>query len=404
MIGHLDADCFYVSAERTRNPTLIGKPVGVLGNQGACVIAKSYEMKKAGVKTGEPIWEARKKCPEGVYIKRDFKWYEVLSRAMLAAVETYSPAVEYYSIDEFFFQVLDRGAAVQKLADAMRDRIFRTVRLPVTIGVARTRTLAKLFSDTAKPFGSRAVLGVDAERAALAKLPVTEISGIASRRALRLEPYRILTCLDLADADRLLVRRVLTRTGEMIWYELNGQPVQAINTRRPAHQAISRGGSLGGATADPMVIYAWLVRNLERLIEELAFHQVRTGMLELWLGYKEASTGVGRVPLDVTTDRFDELLDAGRVALRQAYRPGSAATHMHLIATKLRRGGFVQRSLFDATADRERAEAVAKLKRNVNAEVGRFALRSAATLALKPVYDDPSNGYDICDVRGKTCF
>ena len=69
MIGHLDADCFYVSAERVRDAALIGKPVGVCGNQGACVIAKSYEMKKAGVKTGEPIWDALKKCPDGIYIK-----------------------------------------------------------------------------------------------------------------------------------------------------------------------------------------------------------------------------------------------------------------------------------------------------------------------------------------------
>jgi nucleotidyltransferase/DNA polymerase involved in DNA repair len=82
--------------------------VGVLGNQGACVIAKSYEMKAAGVKTGEPIWEAFKKCPDGIYIKRDFRWYEVLSRKLLGAVREFSPRVEYYSIDEFFFEATPR--------------------------------------------------------------------------------------------------------------------------------------------------------------------------------------------------------------------------------------------------------------------------------------------------------
>jgi DNA polymerase V len=66
LVGHLDADCFYVSAERVRLPFLRNKPVGVLGKQGACVSAKSYEMKSLGVKTGEPIWDARVKCPEGV--------------------------------------------------------------------------------------------------------------------------------------------------------------------------------------------------------------------------------------------------------------------------------------------------------------------------------------------------
>src|SRR5215212_11112877 len=122
MIGHLDADCFYVSAERVRDAALIGKPVGVLGNQGACVIAKSYEMKAAGVKTGEPIWDALKKCPEGIYIKRDFRWYEVLSRAMLDIVGQCSPLVEYYSIDEFFFQAAEPREA-QQAAVQIRDRI-----------------------------------------------------------------------------------------------------------------------------------------------------------------------------------------------------------------------------------------------------------------------------------------
>ena len=67
MVGHLDADCFYVSAERVRYGHLIGVPVGVIGNQGACVIAKSYEMKNAGVATGMPIWDALKICPDGLY-------------------------------------------------------------------------------------------------------------------------------------------------------------------------------------------------------------------------------------------------------------------------------------------------------------------------------------------------
>src|SRR5262245_55778427 len=105
-IGHLDADCFYVSAERVRNSFLYAKPVGVLGNQGACVIARSYEMRPYGVGVGMPIWDAIKLCPQGVYVKRDFRWYEVLSRRMLDIVREFSPRVEFYSIDEFFFEAV----------------------------------------------------------------------------------------------------------------------------------------------------------------------------------------------------------------------------------------------------------------------------------------------------------
>jgi nucleotidyltransferase/DNA polymerase involved in DNA repair len=89
MVGHLDADCFYVSAERVRYGHLIGVPVGVIGNQGACVIAKSYEIKKAGIATGMPIWDALKNCPDGLYVKRDFRWYEILSRMMLEVMWEY---------------------------------------------------------------------------------------------------------------------------------------------------------------------------------------------------------------------------------------------------------------------------------------------------------------------------
>jgi DNA polymerase V len=104
MVGFGDADSFYSSAEAVRRPGLAGMPVGVLGNQGACVIARSYAMKRYGVKVGEPIWESKKKCPHGIYVKRDFRWYETLSRGMLKEVGTFSPNVEYYSIDEFFWE------------------------------------------------------------------------------------------------------------------------------------------------------------------------------------------------------------------------------------------------------------------------------------------------------------
>jgi hypothetical protein len=104
-----------------------------------------------------------------------------------------------------------------------------------------------------------------------------------------------------------------------LWRELNGWPAQPIHPKRIPHKMISRGGSLGGKTADPAEIYAWLVRNLERLIEELEFHRVLTDRLHLWLGYKDAPHGVGVATPEVPTDRFDLLLDAGRFALRQAF-------------------------------------------------------------------------------------
>ncbi len=402
-VGHLDADCFYVSAERVRDEFLRGKPVGVLGNQGACVIAKSYEMKADGVKTGEPIWEALVKCPLGVYVKRDFRWYEMLSRLMLEIAREVSPRVEYYSIDEFFFlAAASRGKTLQQTAESIRDRIWERLGVPVTVGIARTRTLAKLISDAAKPFGALAVLDRDAEEALLADRPVTEITGIAGRRAARLQPWGIRTCLDLARADRRLVRSILTASGEALWWELNGDPVQPIHPQRPLHKALSRGGSFGEPASEPIILYAWLVRNLERLIEELEFHAVLAGRLTVWVAYKNGQVGVGQTTLTIPTDRFDVLLDAARPCLRRAWVPRALAARMHLIAERLTPRTCAPLGLFEPPG--ALAEAVARLKREVNARHGRFALRSAATLPLASIYRDTANSYDICDVRGKICF
>jgi DNA polymerase V len=403
MVGHLDADCFYVSAERVRYGHLVGVPVGVIGNQGACVIAKSYEMKNAGVATGMPIWDALKICPEGLYVKRDFRWYEILSRMMLEIMREYSARVEYYSIDEFFFEVTP-GPGQDELhyAEMFRDRIWERVRVPVTVGIGRTKTLAKLISDTAKPFGARAMLNREAEEVLLAANAITEVAGIAGRRERRLLHWGIKTCMDMAQADRRLIRKLRTASGEALWWELNGEAVLPIRPHRIPHKILSRGGSFGEATSDPNVLWAWLVRNLERLIEELAYHNVLTGRVAVWIGYKDGRGGEGRSTLVMPDNQFDVLLEAFRPCIRQAWLPKAAANRMHLFAEDLRPRRDRQLTLFDDLS--EQAKAVSALKKAVNDRHGRFILRSAATLPLGRIYTDRANEYDICDVRGKTCF
>ncbi|WP_162658161.1 DNA polymerase Y family protein [Tuwongella immobilis] len=404
-IGHLDADSFYVSSERVRDPFLKDKPVGVLGNNGACVIARSYEMKAMGVRVGEPIWDAIKRCPDGIYVKRDFPWYEVLSRQMLDETCRRSPLVEYYSIDEFFFLVepypIER---MERLAQSIRDDIFQKTRLPVTVGLARSRTLAKLLTDTYKPFGAVAMLRPEEERALLMRLPVTAICGIAERRAKRLAMYNIRTCWDLAQMSRSLVRQLLTVTGEIIWRELNGEPVTPIQAERPPHKMLSRGGSIGWPTNDRDIIFAWIVRNLERLIEELEFHRVRIGKLTLWLNYADGDgpDTIGEHTFETVTDRFDLLLDAARTAWLRSWRTGARVVRMQLIGTHLRRSGLVQQSLFEQPNPQQ--VALSQVKQQINQKLGRFKLRSGATLPLREIYRDESCNYDICDVRGKICF
>ena len=366
------------------------------------MIARSYSMKRRGIKVGEPIWEAKQKCPDGIYVKRDFHWYESLSHKILHELSIVSPCVEYYSIDEFFWRhEPERGRTLDETVIEIRDRIKSVVGIPMTTSIARTRTLAKLFADTQKPFGAVAVVDPDHEVQLLAGIPVMEIAGIGRRRAARLEPFGIRSCLDLRNASGLLIQQLLTVVGHDLWLELNGVPVQPIRPERSAHKNIARGGSLAGRVSDPVKLYGWLVRNVERLVEELNYHAVRPRLLSIHLAYVDGGAGFGQVRLPVPSDRFDVLLDAAKVAMRTAYRPGPA-THMHVVASHLARPHAWQQSLFEP--DDPRRETLADVKRRINEQFGRFRLRSGATLFANEFYQDAANEYDICDVRGKFCF
>ena len=198
------------------------------------------------------------------------------------------------------------------------------------------------------------------------------------------------------------MQKLLTRTGYELWLELNGYPVTPIRPERTPHQALARGGSLMGNVSDPTLLWAWTVRHVERLIEELHFHAVRTDSLAVQVAWKDGDSTGGSCALARSSDRFDELLDAARVALRRAYVPGATATHLHVIAPELRRAKGFQLSLFDEPDPKR--EAVAAAKAAINARYGRFKVRSGTTLYLPKVYRDPANDFDICDVRGKVCF
>lgn len=406
MIGHVDADCFYVSAERVRHRKLRGVPVGVLGNHGACIIAKSYEMKAAGVGTGVPIWEAVPICPEGVYVKRDFRWYETLSRQMLSIVQQASPRVEYYSVDESFF---DAEHATVAEAKALQQELLRKVGVPVSVGIAPTKTLAKLISDSAKPFGCGAIANETERRQLLEGLPVTEITGIAKRSAKKLAAHGITTCDQLAVADRAFVRWLLTKTGEELWWELNGTPVKPIQTLRQEHKFISRGGSIGRASRDAGRVEAFVARNVERLVEAMHFYRVVCDQLTLSLLFRDAPERSWRVSMLGSTADAESLRQAALWMLPKAWQPATAyVNYMHVIAGTLRPAVLRQRSLFEqqasVTQSAAKQDQVAEVLRDVNQRVGRFALRSGTTLPLADVHSDPANEYDICDIYGKSCF
>lgn len=393
--GHVDVDAFYASAAQARNRFLQGKPVGVLSNQAYFVVARSLELKKFGVITGEPLPDAIRKCPHAIFVKRDFAWYNALSDRFHAYMHTLSPDCEEYSVDECFF-VMPAHENVETFADKVRTSVKKNLGLPVTVGLGRSKTLAKLISDTAKPFGAKAVFSETAERELLANMPIEEVSGIAGRRLRRLAPYGIKTCLDYIKADCRFTRQLLTVEGLKFWHELRGDPVIPLQTRRKRYQILTRGGSVGVATNKQDRAWAFTVKNLERLIEELHYHRLKTGHIQFYLqmrtlDYQDVNRSAG-ADLESATDRFDILVEVFGKLFQRCYVPGLFVYRMHLLAHGLENADSAQRGLFDPPD--EPAQTVSDTKRAINKKISRFALRSGATLPIKDWYDDPALGVE----------
>jgi hypothetical protein len=199
-----------------------------------------------------------------------------------------------------------------------------------------------------------------------------------------------------------LIRRLLTKRGEDLWWEINGSPVIPILTSRPGHKVLARGGSLGKATTDPARLNGFVVRNTERLIEALDFHKLYCEQLGMDLGFKDKTGSCYRFSLPEATADFRVLVRVAQQLLGVVWHHGKPVHYMHLIAERLCRRKQYQRSLFSQV--HPKWAAVAHVKRTINQKIGRFVLRSAATLPLNDVYADPATSYDICDIYGKTCF
>lgn len=399
VIGHIDADCFYVSCERVRDPRLIGKPVGVLGNQGACVIARSYEMRPFGVRVGMPIWKAKQLCPEGIYIKRDFQWYEVLSRQMQDILNGFSDTVEYYSVDESFVDFGTSAGNLEKLALTIQQKILREVGVPVSVGISLTRTLAKIASEKNKPLGIQVVEKHQLENF-LASCSSEEIPGIG--RKLKKRIFHLPTALDYIKEPQQNIRRLLHKPGEELWYELQGVCLYPIRAQSPQRKIISRGGSLWGIHTDYWYIWGFLIRNLERFVGQLIKEDIEIPELTLILITSEGLSFKSTEKLADYTNSYNLILQALKKTFKQIFIPGHAYSYVHIIGNSLRSNTQKQLNLFDK--EDEKQKQIASIKQQLNKKYGPFTLRSAATMYIKEVFEDETSNYEICDIDGKICF
>ena len=253
MIGLADCNNFYCSCERVFRPDLIGKPVVVLSNNDGCVIARSEEAKALGYKMGDPFYQVKEKLEaEGVAIfSSNYTLYGSLSNRVMSMLSHYSPHIDQYSIDESFFDV-DQSMAERFFQDNLKENdtflnnesllhqygakisadVLRAVGIPISIGIAETKTLAKIGSKFAKKYkGYQGCCLIDTgerRHKALSLFPIEDVWGIGRQISRKLDYMGIRTAAQFADKKESWVRSHFNITTVRTWKELNGESCISI--------------------------------------------------------------------------------------------------------------------------------------------------------------------------------
>ncbi|XAS74029.1 Y-family DNA polymerase [Micrococcaceae bacterium Sec5.1] len=239
-IAHVDVNCFYASAERVFNPALEGRPLVVLSNNDGCAVTRSPEAKKLGVPMGEPWFKLRPRAKEWglVALSSNYELYGDISARVMELLGRYSAWLEVYSIDEAFLGVKGEPDELLALGRTIKAACRRHVGVPVCVGIAPTKTLAKLCNKWAK--NNPAFDGVcrwesvpvDQREALMAKLSVIEIWGVATRLTKRLNAMGIFSILDLTRANPVAIRDKFSIVMMRTVLELQGTPCIPMEEER----------------------------------------------------------------------------------------------------------------------------------------------------------------------------
>ncbi len=316
-ILHADADSFYASVEQRDDPTLRGRPV-IVG--GGVVLAASYEAKAYGVRTPMGQFEASRLCPDAVVVAPRMDAYSAASKAMFAVFNDTTPFVEGLSIDEAFLDVggLRRiSGTPREIAVRLRREVLERVGLPITVGVARTKFLAKVASGVAKPDGLL-VVPVDGELAFLHPLPVERLWGVGPVTARKLRGRSITTVAEVAQLGEPSLVRILGRaTGRHLHALAHNRDPRRVDVGR-RRRSIGTQRALGRRPRSDEALDTDLIALVDRLARRLrsANRVCRTVVLRLRFDDFTRATRSHTLP-EATADT-EMVLGAARALLAAA--------------------------------------------------------------------------------------
>ncbi|MCH5218281.1 MAG: Y-family DNA polymerase [Muribaculaceae bacterium] len=388
MYALIDCDNFFCSCERVFRPDLEGVPLVVLSNNDGCVVARSKEAKKLGVPMGLPFYQMRERFPDAgiVPFSSNYVLYADMSARVMATLRESAPVIHQYSIDEAFLDLsgMDRFD-LKQWGEALAEKVRRWTGIPVSIGIAPTKTLAKVAARFAKKYdGYRkcCLIATDEQREKALKLTEAgDIWGIGRRHARSLKTRGVFTAYDFTRKPRYWVRKFYHITGERTWLELLGRDVLPIEGMDHKRQSIVTSRTFPG-----------MYTTLEELSPHVANYAARCALKLRRQGSVCATLtvfartnpfredlpqfqGSASHLFTTPTANTGEVVEAALEALRQLFRPGYHYKRAGVMVDRISSAEAVQPDLFEFDPDRRgRLDAIARTMDTINARLGNDTL------------------------------
>ena len=380
MFALVDVNSFYASCEKVFRPDLQGKPIVVVSNNDGCIISLSREAKQFGIKMGEPYFKFKEKLyPSKVYVfSSNYALYADLSSRVMQTLTDLAPAIEIYSIDEAFVNVsgVSHCLSLEAFGHQMRTEVLKNTGLTVGVGIAPTKTLAKLANYAAKRWsGTGGVVdlsGRERQRKLLEKVPVEEVWGVGRRITKKLNAMGITTALELAEASSWVIRKHFNVVLERTARELRGEPCLDLEEFTPTKQQIICSRSFGHRITQYEEMHQAICAYAERAAEKLrGEHQycrfisvfVRTSPHadnEIYYGNQASVT------LMTPTNDSRDIIRAATEALGRIWLDGYRYMKAGVMLADFFSSGVAQLNLFDDNRLRANSAALMEMIDSVN--------------------------------------
>lgn len=364
MYAVVDCDSCYVSCERVFRPDLRHKPVVVLSNNDGCVVARSREAKALGIKAGMPYYQMREQFPtqDITVFSSNYELYGELTSRVMRIISDATPSYFRYSIDEAFCNL--KGLEVGDLkrwGEELHKRILKCTGMPVSIGIAPTKTLAKMASHFAKRYkGYRHCCLIDSDEKrtkALSLFPIGEVWGIGRRYAARLEAMGDNTALDFASHSKDWVRTIFNVVAERTWMELNG--TDCIPDEVPAKKkSICTSRSFSRGVYDIEQLRTHIANHASRCAEKLRRQGSVSAVVGVFIHTNLSNEDIPQycnfteVSLPTPSSSTIAIVGAAEQCLELIFRKGYAYKKAGVVVMDIRPSNAVQTSFIDYDAVR----------------------------------------------------